>query len=239
MIVIPAIDLMDGKAVRLSQGQRNRVTTYATDPAALAARFAQDGAKLIHIVDLDGAFAERPEQRETVRELVAAAAQHGAGVQTGGGIRDEATVDALLDTGVQRVVIGTLAVRDPAMAAAICKRHCAKIVVAADARDGKVAVSGWREQSQVDATELAKQAEGWGAAAILYTEVSRDGMQQGPDVAATATLQQQLSIPVYASGGVGSLEHLEDCKRAEIRGVIVGKALYEGAFSLKEALATC
>ncbi len=239
MIVIPAIDLMRGEAVRLHQGERSQVTKYDVNPSQVAARFAREGAKLIHVVDLDGAFAGQPEQQSTVRELVDAAAEHGASVQTGGGIRDEATVEGLLDAGVQRVVLGTMAVRDPQRAKALCQRHPDRVVVAADARGGQVAVSGWQEQSQVQAADLAREAEAWGAAAILYTEVSRDGMQQGPDVAATAALQEQLSIPVYASGGVGSLEHLDACRRANIRGVVVGKALYEGAFSLKEALGAC
>lgn len=239
MILIPAIDLMGGKAVRLAQGERDRVTTYSDDPVGLAQGFARAGAGCIHVVDLDGAFEGNPTQRKIVVDICRAAAEHDVRVQTGGGIRDAATVDALIDAGVDRVVLGTLAIKQPATVEALCQKHADRIVVAADARDGMVAVSGWTEKSEVSALELAQSAARWGAAAVLHTDVSRDGMQGGPAVDATAAIQREVSIPVYASGGVGSLEHIEACAHADIAGVVLGRALYEGAFTVEEALSRC
>ncbi len=239
MIVIPAIDLMGGKAVRLARGERDRVTIYADDPVGLAAGFARAGAGSIHVVDLDGAFEGKPAQRDLVVEICKRAGALRVRVQTGGGIRDAATVEALLEAGVDRVVIGTLAVREPDTVAELCRRHPDRIVIAADARDGMVAVSGWTEKSEVSAVELTKTAERWGAAAVLHTDVSRDGMQNGPAVDATASLQREVSIPVYASGGVGTLAHIDACVRAELAGVVLGRALYEGAFTVEEALSRC
>jgi len=239
MIVIPAIDLMGGKAVRLARGERDRVTTYADDPVGLAEDFARQGAGSIHVVDLDGAFEGRPSQRDLIVRICEVGASHDVRVQTGGGIRDAATVDRLVDAGADRVVIGTLAIKEPATVEALCRKYPDRIVVAADARDGMVAVSGWTETSEVTALELAKTAERWGAAAVLHTDVSRDGMQGGPAVDATASIQREVSIPVYASGGVGSLEHIEACAHANIAGVVLGRALYEGAFTVEEALSRC
>lgn len=239
MILIPAIDLMGGRAVRLAQGERDAVTTYDADPIEVARGFARSGAKRIHVVDLDGAFAERPSQRDTIREIASAVHGEGAEVQTGGGIRDEASIAAAFDAGADRVVIGTLALRNPELAQQVCAKYPESIVVAADARDGMVAVTGWQDQSDTKASDLAKQAEGWGAAAILFTDVARDGMQTGPAVDATVALQANVDIDVYASGGVGTLAHLDACKDAGIRGVIVGRALYEGSFELEEALTRC
>jgi phosphoribosylformimino-5-aminoimidazole carboxamide ribotide isomerase len=237
VIVIPAIDVMGGKAVRLLRGERSQVTEYADDPVAVVRRFADAGARRIHIVDLDGAFAGAPAQQDLVARMVAASGD--VAIQTGGGIRSAATVDRLLALGVDAVVVGTLAVREPAVARALCEQHAGRIVVAADSRDGKVAVSGWQESSELDASALARAAQSWGAAAILYTDVARDGMQTGPAVQATAALQAAVSIPVYASGGVGSLADLDACAAAGLAGVVLGRALYEGAFSLEEALARC
>jgi len=239
MIVIPAIDLMGGKAVRLAQGERDRVTTYSDDPVGLADGFARAGAGSIHVVDLDGAFEGRSGQRDLIVEICRAAAEHGVRVQTGGGIRDAATVHALIEAGVDRVVLGTLAIKDPSTVERLCGEHPDRIIVAADARDGMVAVSGWTEKSEVSALELAQSAARWGAAAVLHTDVSRDGMQGGPAVEATAAIQERVSIPVYASGGVGTLEHIEACARAGVAGVVLGRALYEGAFTVEEALSRC
>ena len=239
MILIPAIDLMGGKAVRLAQGERDRVTTYSDDPVGLAQGFARAGAGCIHVVDLDGAFEGNPTQREIIVNICRAAAEHGVRVQTGGGIRDADTVQALIDAGVDRVVLGTLAIKEPAIVEALCQKHPDRIVVAADARDGMVAVSGWTEKSEITALALAQSAARWGAAAVLHTDVSRDGMQGGPAVDATAAIQREVSIPVYASGGVGSLKHIEACARADIAGVVLGRALYEGAFTVEEALSRC
>ncbi len=239
MIVIPAIDLMGGKAVRLVRGERSQGTTYADDPVEVVRRFADAGARRVHVVDLDGAFAGAPAQRALIGRMVELARSRGVAVQTGGGIRSAATVDELIDLGVDAVVVGTLAVREPAVVQALCSQHAGRIVVAADARDGKVAVSGWQERSELDASALARAAASWGAAAILYTDVARDGMQSGVAVEATAALQAMVSIPVYASGGVGSLEDLDACAAAGIAGVVLGRALYEGAIGLEEALARC
>ncbi len=239
MIVIPAIDLMGGKAVRLEQGEAAKATEYHPRPVELVAQFAQAGARRIHVVDLDGAFAGRPEQVQMVSQMSQVAREHDAAVQTGGGIRDEAAVRTLIDAGVSHVVVGTLAVREPETVERLCKEHPDTIIVAADARDGVVAVEGWTQSSTLSARALAEAAQRWGAAAVLYTDVSRDGMQGGPAVEATAALQDGLEIPVLASGGVGRLADLDACAAAGIHGVVFGRALYERAFSLEEALARC
>lgn len=239
MIIIPAIDLMDGKVVRLEQGKADRAITYSTKPVRLVTDFARAGAQRIHVVDLDGAFAGRPQQVELMAQLSDAAQAHGATVQVGGGLRDPAAVRDVLESGVAHVVVGTLAVRDPAAAEELCERYPGRIIIAADAKDGVVAVDGWTKASNLTARELAEAAERWGAAAVLYTDVDRDGMQTGPAVEATVALQRGLEIPVLASGGVGRLADLDACARARIHGVVLGRALYEGAFTLEEALARC
>lgn len=239
MIVIPAIDLMGGKAVRLEQGEAERVTVYHEQPVRLTTDFARAGAKRIHVVDLDGAFAGRPRQLELIARISDAAQAHEAVVQVGGGIRDEAAVRALIDAGVRYVVVGTLAVRDPELVERLSQELPDHIIVAADARDGVVAVEGWTEATSLTARALTEAAQAWGAAAVLHTDVSRDGMQGGPAVAATVALQRGLEIPVLASGGVGRLEDLDACAAAGIHGVVLGRALYEGAFTLEEALARC
>jgi phosphoribosylformimino-5-aminoimidazole carboxamide ribotide isomerase len=239
VIVIPAIDLMAGNAVRLAQGDPKQSKIYDDDPAGLVHKFARAGAKRIHVVDLDGAFEGKPAQASVIEALASRAREEGSVIQTGGGIRSAATVQALLRAGVDQVVVGTLAARDPALTERLCREHGGKILIAVDERDGKVAVAGWQEDSGIDVHELAKRAQDWGAAGLLHTDVSRDGMQVGPAVERTAAVQSVVEIPVYASGGVGSLDHLRACKDAGIRGVVLGRALYEGAFSIEEALATC
>lgn len=239
MIVIPAVDLMGGKVVRLERGEASSAIVYDERPVRLVTHFARAGAQRIHVVDLDGAFAGRPQQLELIARLSDAAQAHGATVQAGGGIRDATAVETLLGVGVGHVVVGTLAVREPETAQQLCAEHPERIIVAADARDGVVAVEGWTEPTTLLARELAEQAQAWGAAAVLYTDVSRDGMQGGPAVQATAALQQGLTIPVLASGGVGSLADLDACAAAGVHGVILGRALYEGAFTIEEALARC
>jgi phosphoribosylformimino-5-aminoimidazole carboxamide ribotide isomerase len=238
VIVLPAIDLMQGRAVRLEQGDRAKATVYDVAPTRLVETFADAGAKIIHVVDLDGAFAGAPAQLAAITTLVAIAHDHGATIEVGGGMRDVESVERTLAVGADAVVVGTLALREPASVEDLCARHPGRIVVAADARDGRVAVDGWREVAEITAIELARTAARWGAAAVLHTDVARDGLQRGPAVQATAEIQAAVEIPVYASGGVGSLEHLVACKAAGIRGVVVGRALYEGAFTLEEAL-TC
>lgn len=250
MLVIPAIDLLEGQAVRLVEGDRAQATVYSDQPWTLATQFVQDGAKRIHVVDLDGAFAGKPVQIQLLRRLLDAArsacstcSDGDAGkrveLEVGGGIRDAAAVELLIEAGVDKVVVGTLAIRDPKLVAELCRTHKGRIVVAIDARDGMVSIEGWRETSAVPAAELALQAADWGAAALLFTDVSRDGLQVGAAVESTAALQSQVQIDVIASGGVGSLQHLDALAAAGVRAVICGRALYERSFTLKEALARC
>ena len=239
MLLIPAIDLLEGQAVRLAEGDRERVTVYDDDPPGLAQRFAETGAQQIHVVDLDGAFAGEPSQVALIERIVAAAHRHGAKVEVGGGIRSVESIERLLELGVDQVVVGTLAIRDPEAVESVCQRHPGAIIVAIDARDGYVAVDGWREVSTVPAADLAVRAEAWGAGALLYTDVARDGLQVGANVDATADLQRAVTIPVIASGGVGSLDDLDALREAGIRAVVFGRALYEGSFTLEEALHRC
>lgn len=244
MLVIPAIDLLDGRAVRLAEGDRSRATIYSNEPWSLAESFVQAGARRIHVVDLDGAFAGTPRQLPLIRRLLAAAREAGeVELEVGGGIRDAAAVEQLIDAGVDKVVVGTLAVREPELVAELCRRFPDAIVVAIDARDGMVAVDGWTATSSISAAELGCRAAGWGAGALLYTDVRRDGLQVGPAVEATAALQAEVdrvrAIDVIASGGVGSLEHLDALARAGVRAVICGRALYEHSFTLEEALNKC
>ncbi|HKA88826.1 MAG TPA: 1-(5-phosphoribosyl)-5-[(5-phosphoribosylamino)methylideneamino]imidazole-4-carboxamide isomerase [Haliangiales bacterium] len=234
MTIIPAIDLLGGAAVRLKAGRREDATVYSTAPWEVAAEFAAAGAACLHVVDLDGAFSGERRHAEILRRVILAAA--GAPVQVGGGLRRAADVDAVLDAGAAFAVIGTMAARAPAEAERICRRHPGRIVVAVDARGGKVAVAGWTETSSVDALELARRAEAWGAARILYTDVERDGLGGGPAVDATARLARALAIPVIASGGIGRLDDLRALRAAGVPMCVVGRALYDGAFTLAEAL---
>ncbi|MCA9718304.1 MAG: 1-(5-phosphoribosyl)-5-[(5-phosphoribosylamino)methylideneamino]imidazole-4-carboxamide isomerase [Myxococcales bacterium] len=240
MIAIPAIDLLEGKAVRLAEGDRARATVYERDPRVLVTRFADAGARWLHVVDLDGAFAGRPCQLELVRELVASAHARGVKVEVGGGLRSRAAITQLLEqTGADRAVVGTLAVREPEVVAALCQQYPERLVIAVDGRDDRVAVAGWQETSETTIQALAAAAQRWGAAALLYTDVPRDGLQGGPAVDATAALQRTVEIPVIASGGVGSLADLDALRGAGVRAVVLGRALYEGSFTLKEALSRC
>ena len=237
MLIIPAIDLMKGQAVRLAEGDKDRVTVYSDEPWALAEQFARAGAQHIHLVDLDGAFAGAPVQLDLLSRLAAVGKAHGARVDVGGGIRSADTVHRLLELGIDQVVVGTLAVREPAVVEGLCRQYPGKLIIAIDARDGMVAVSGWTETTDVSAAELGKRAEGWGAGALLFTDVARDGLQVGAAVASTAALQREVDIPVIASGGVGTLDDLRELEAAGVRAVVFGRALYEGRFTLEEALA--
>lgn len=239
MILLPAIDVMGGKAVRLAGGRREDVTVYSDEPWQLAENFARAGAEWIHVVDLDGAFEGRPAQSKLIARIVTRARECGSTVEVGGGVRSVATVENLLALGASRVVVGTLAIREPDKVEALCKSHPDGIVVAIDARDGRVAVEGWQETSNVSAAELAAKAQGWGAAALLYTDVHRDGLQTGPAVESTARLQRDLSVPVIASGGIASLDDLDALRNAGVRAAVVGRALYEGNFTVEEALERC
>jgi phosphoribosylformimino-5-aminoimidazole carboxamide ribotide isomerase len=234
MLVLPAIDLLHGSAVRLHQGRYSAVTVYSNEPASLAAGM-RGKVPILHVVDLEGARAGRAVQQDLVRAVVAA---FGPGVEIGGGVRSIEAVESYFALGVTRVVLGTAAVKDPALVRAAAARWPGRVVVALDAKDGKVAIDGWEQVSTRTALEVARDLAGLDIAAILYTDVSRDGTQVGPNVAATSELAEHGGFPVLASGGVGSLDHLRAlAKVPNVTGAVVGRALYEGAFTLEEAIA--
>ncbi|HEY3500240.1 MAG TPA: 1-(5-phosphoribosyl)-5-[(5-phosphoribosylamino)methylideneamino]imidazole-4-carboxamide isomerase [Polyangiaceae bacterium] len=234
MELIPAIDLLDGKAVRLRQGRYEDVTVYDEQPHVLAGEWS-GRVRRVHVVDLDGAKAGRPVQRVLVRKVVAA---FGAGVQVGGGVRSLSAVDAYFDLGVDRVVLGTAAIRDPDMVRAAAEAYPGRIIVAVDARNGNVATNGWTDQSERRAIDVVRELAPHGLAAVLYTDIERDGTEVGPNVEATTALARDGGVPVIASGGVGQLAHLRALAGAESRivGAIVGRALHEKRFTLEQAV---
>ncbi len=238
MIVIPAIDLLAGQVVRLRQGDYDRVTVYSDDPAAQAA-LMRGKVPILHVVDLEGARAGKPVQKDLVRAVIDAfQSTPESGVQVGGGVRSIEAIGEYLSLGARRVVLGTAAIRDPDLIRTAAERFPNQIVVALDARNGMVAVEGWEQTSSKTVLEVAKELEGLQIAAILYTDVARDGMQDGPNMVATAELAAATKIPVFASGGVGTLDHLRVLSRLpNVVGAIVGRALYDGAFTLDEAVA--
>jgi len=236
MLIIPAIDLKDGKCVRLRQGRMDDDTVFADDPVEVATRWLNEGARRIHLVDLDGAFAGEPKNADVIRRICAACGE--VPVQIGGGIRTMENADAYINAGIQWLIIGTLAVKSPEFVDELCQRHKDRVIVGLDAKDGFVATEGWAEASSVKASVLARRFEDVGVSAIVYTDISRDGMMQGVNVEATAELASAISIPVIASGGVTSIDdihalgaHLD----SGICGTIVGRALYEGTVDLKQA----
>ncbi len=236
MIVIPAIDLKEGKCVRLEQGLMEKDTVYSDDPAATARHWQDEGGELLHIVDLDGAFAGVPKNRAVIEAIIKAI---DIPAQLGGGIRDLETIEAYLSLGLSRVIIGTAAQRNPQLVSEACRLFPGQVVVGIDAKNGMVAVQGWAEVTGVTAVELAKRFEGDGVAAIIYTDIARDGMMQGPNLEATRALAEAISIPVIASGGVSSLRDIENLLLIEssgISGVITGKAIYTGALDLRQAV---
>ena len=236
MILFPAIDLKEGLAVRLEQGDMARATIFHRDPAAQAQAFELQGFRHLHVVDLDGAFAGKPMNGDAVERILETV---GLSVQLGGGIRDMATVDAWLDKGVNRVIIGTAAVRNPALVKDAAKKYPGKIAVGLDARDGKVAVQGWAEISELSALEIARRFEDAGVAAIIYTDVTRDGMLKGLNLDATIALADAVSIPVIASGGLASIEDIKallEPRARKLEGAIAGRALYDGQLDAAEAL---
>jgi len=234
MILYPAIDLKDGQCVRLLRGEMEAATVFNDDPAAQARAFAAAGCRWLHLVDLNGAFAGRPVNAEAVEAILAAI---DVPAQLGGGIRDRATIETWLEKGLARVILGTVAVRDPDLVRAAARAHPGRIAVGIDARGGRVAVEGWAETTELDATDLARRFEDAGVAAIIYTDIERDGAMQGPNVAATAALARAVSIPVIASGGVSSLDDIRALKAsgAPLDGVISGRALYDGRLDPAEA----
>ncbi len=235
MILYPAIDLKDGQCVRLQQGLMDKATVFNLDPAAQARAFAAQGFHSIHVVDLNGAFEGRPVNAEAVSAILAAVQ---IPVQLGGGIRTLDSISLWIERGVARVILGTAAVRDPALVRQACARFPGKIAVGIDAKDGKVAVQGWAETSELSAVELARRFEDTGVSAIIYTDIGRDGMLTGLNLDATAEIARAVKIPVIASGGLAGIE---DVKRlispryAMIAGAIAGRALYDGRLDPKEA----
>ena len=237
MIVIPAIDIKNGRCVRLEQGRMDRETIFADDPAAMARQWASQGASLIHLVDLDGALAKAPRNQAAIAAIVAAV---DVPLQLGGGIRDLAMIEMYFQLGVARIVIGTEAIRNPALLQDAGRRFPGRMVVGIDARNGLVAIEGWTETTETTAIDLARRFEDCGLAAINFTDIHRDGMQTGPNIEATGELARAVSIPVVASGGVSTLEdirHLKPLEADGVTGVITGKALYSGTLDLKAALA--
>ncbi len=236
MILFPAIDLKEGLAVRLEQGDMTRATVFHRDPAAQAHTFEQQGFEYLHIVDLDGAFAGKPMNAAAVDRILEAV---NVPVQLGGGVRNTATVESWLEKGVTRVIIGTAAVRDPPFVKQAARDYPGRIAVGLDARDGKVAVEGWAENSQLSALEIARRFEDVGVAAIIYTDIARDGMLQGLNLDTTVTLADSISIPVIASGGLASIEDIKrlvEPRAKRLAGAIAGRALYDGRLDAAEAL---
>ncbi|MGV6876106.1 1-(5-phosphoribosyl)-5-[(5-phosphoribosylamino)methylideneamino]imidazole-4-carboxamide isomerase [Pseudochelatococcus sp. B33] len=237
VILFPAIDLKDGRCVRLIQGDMNRATVFNDDPAEQAETFAEQGFSWLHVVDLDGAFAGKPVNQAAVDDILSRVR---IPVQLGGGIRNLATVEGWLAKGIARVIIGTAAVRDPDFVREAAKRFPGKVAVGIDAWDGKVAVEGWAETSELTAVELGKRFEDAGVAAIIYTDIARDGLVQGLNIDSTLALARAVSIPVIASGGLASIKDVErliapDC--AILEGAITGRALYDGRLDPREAIA--
>ena len=233
----PAIDLKGGQVVRLKRGEMDQATIYADDPAAQARRFIEAGFAWVHMVDLDGAFAGKPANAAAVRAIIAAVP--GAKLQLGGGIRSMETAEAWLAAGVSRIILGSAAVKDPDFARAACRAFPGRVALGIDARDGMVATEGWAETSDVSATDLARRFEDSGAAAVIYTDIARDGMLSGVNVAATAALARAVRLPVIASGGVAGVEDITALRGAGagIEGAILGRALYDGRIEPKVALA--
>ncbi len=237
MILYPAIDLKGGQCVRLLRGDMAAATVYGDDPAAQAASFQSAGCAWVHVVDLDGAFAGASVNGAAVRGILAAVE---VPVQLGGGIRDRAAIDGWLEAGVSRVVLGTVALRDPELVIAACRDHPGRIAVGIDARGGKVAVQGWAETAEIAAEELALRFEDAGVAAVIFTDIDRDGALEGPNLVATEALARRLSTPVIASGGVSSLADLTALSAlapAGVAGAIVGRALYDGRVDVARAVA--
>jgi phosphoribosylformimino-5-aminoimidazole carboxamide ribotide isomerase len=236
MILFPAIDLKDGSCVRLRRGKMDDVTVFNDDPASQAASFQRDGFEYLHIVDLNGAFAGRPENARAVESILATIS---IPAQLGGGIRDMETIGMWLEKGVARVILGTVAAQNPRLVYEACKQFPGHVAVGIDANDGMVAIEGWAEVSKIEAIEMASRFEDAGVVAIIYTDISRDGMLQGLNMEATAQLAGAVSIPVIASGGLASMDDIRKLVQpqyAMLEGAITGRALYDGRIDAKEAL---
>ncbi len=236
MIIIPAVDIKNGKCVRLLQGQKELETVFSDDPSAMAHRWENHGAELIHVVDLDGAFEKSPVNLLAIKKILSVVK---VDIQVGGGIRNEETAKMYFDLGVKRIVIGTEAHRNPKFVKDICRQYPNSVVIGIDAKKGYAAIEGWTETTKMKAVDLAKTYEDCGAAAINFTDIYRDGMQTGPNIEETRRLAESVSIPVVASGGVSTIEDIKNLLSIEkygVAGVITGKAIYSGTLDFKEAL---
>ena len=237
MLIIPAIDLKNGSCVRLRQGRMEDVTVYSDDPVATATRWVEAGAKRLHVVDLDGAFAGKPENKEAVVRILA---EHpNLPIQLGGGVRDLATIEVYLDLGLAWVIIGTQAVKDPVLVTEACHQFPGQIIVGVDAKDGWVATEGWAEASAISAVDIVKRFSDVGVSSIVYTDIGRDGMLSGVNVKATASLASETGCPVIASGGLKGLSDVTELLAVESDGVvgaITGRAIYEGTLNLADAI---
>ena len=236
MLIIPAVDIKNGKCVRLFQGRLDSETVFSDDPAAMAKRWENEGAEIIHVIDLDGAVEKSPKNLNSIERIIESVEAY---IQVGGGIRTAKTAKMYLDLGVKRVIIGTEAIKNPNFVKDACKAFPDQIVVGIDARDGLVAIEGWTETTRIKAVDLARRFEDCGVAAINFTDIHRDGMETGPNIEATRRIAEAVSIPVVASGGVSTIEDIKKLMPLEavgVVGVITGRALYSGSLSLKAAI---
>ena len=234
MVIIPARDLKDGICVRLQQGRKDAMTVYSRDPAATAKRWETMGAKVLHVVDLDGAFTGSQKNLNRIIEIRKSVKMI---IEVGGGIRDINTVDRLISAGINRVIIGTAVIEDPGFVTHACNKFPGKIFTGIDAKDGKVAVKGWEEVSAIDARELAKRVETVGVAGIIYTDIARDGMLTGPNIPALEEMIKTVNIPVIASGGIATIEDIQNLMQIKrLSGAITGKAIYAGSLDLRDAI---
>jgi phosphoribosylformimino-5-aminoimidazole carboxamide ribotide isomerase len=236
MKIIPAVDIKEGRCVRLSQGKADQETVYSDDPVAMACHWDEEGAPLIHVVDLDGAFDGQPANAETVKQIIY---NSSVDIQVGGGIRNLKTIEAYIKAGAFRVILGTIAQKEPEFVAEACREFPGKIIVGIDARDGNVAIKGWVEVSDQRATDLAQKLESYGVAGYIFTDISRDGMLQGPNLKSIKEFTDSTERPVIASGGVSKLSDIEDLLALEpngVEGIITGKALYDKSFTYPQTL---
>jgi phosphoribosylformimino-5-aminoimidazole carboxamide ribotide isomerase len=236
MIIIPAVDIKGGRCVRLREGRAEDETVFSEYPQEMAQKWVDQGAERLHIIDLDGAFEKGPRNGSVIRDIVKAA---GVPIQLGGGIRDLQTVNNYLSLGVAQVILGTMALKEPALIKEACRQFPGRIIVSLDARDHRIAVEGWTELSEVDPIDMVKQCENWGVKAIIFTDISRDGTQQGPSISSTRRLSQASRLPVIAAGGIATLDDVQSLAPLEkdgLAGMITGRAIYSGSLNLSEAI---